>query len=51
MDFDGNTGLFEICHMSCERYLLVVGGVPRQIGEVNELHVKSPELGQDAAAG
>lgn len=32
------------------RHLLVVGGVPRQVGEVNELHVEGPELSQDAAA-
>lgn len=33
-----------------ESYLLVVGGVSRQVGEVDKLHVEGPELGQDAAA-
>lgn len=36
--------------MKTDLYLLVVGGVPGQIGEVNELHVEGPELSQDAAA-
>lgn len=33
-----------------DSYLLVVGGVSRQVGEVDKLHVEGSELGQDAAA-
>ena len=31
-------------------YLLVVDGVPGQVGEVHKLHVQRPELSQDTAA-
>lgn len=40
-----------LCLMiSIDSYLLVVGGVSRKVGEVDELHVEGSELGQDAAA-
>lgn len=30
-------------------YLLIVGRIPCQVGEVNKLHMEGPKLSQDAA--